>query len=226
MRGVYEPVAPLLAEAGMMSQNARAGCVRCQACSALSTFERAFGGGRDGEAAPAAARLMSCAAATFVRVRLAAHGRRARGPPRVRRAVFVDEQGIFAGTTATSGTTTALHVIAAIGGASSARSASTRSTRPACGRATAWRCCRRAAACGVGAPLVRFAVATAGELGGHAHDRPHPGAQRRLLPAPRVERAGRPDLDYRGATHQEMTIPLAGAQPEFAPAGYAWALGT
>ena len=25
-----------------------AGCVRCQACSALSTFERAFGGGRDG----------------------------------------------------------------------------------------------------------------------------------------------------------------------------------
>ncbi len=43
-----------LAEAGLMSQNARAGCVRCQACSALSTFERAFGGGRDGEAAPAA----------------------------------------------------------------------------------------------------------------------------------------------------------------------------
>ena len=32
----------------MMSQDARAGCVRCQACSALSTFERAFGGGRDG----------------------------------------------------------------------------------------------------------------------------------------------------------------------------------
>ena len=54
MREVYELVAPLLAEAEMMSQNARAGCVRCQACSALSTFERAFGGGRDGEAAPAA----------------------------------------------------------------------------------------------------------------------------------------------------------------------------
>jgi len=31
--------------------------------------------------------------------------------------------------------------------------------------------------------------------------------------------------DYRGATHQEMTIALAGAQPAFAPAGYAWALG-
>jgi radical SAM protein (TIGR04043 family) len=51
VREVYERVAPLLAEAGMMSQDARAGCVRCQACSALSTFERAFGGGRDGRPA-------------------------------------------------------------------------------------------------------------------------------------------------------------------------------
>jgi hypothetical protein len=48
VRDIYEMVAPLLAEAGIMSQNARAGCVRCQACSALSTFERAFGGGRSG----------------------------------------------------------------------------------------------------------------------------------------------------------------------------------
>ena len=48
VREVYERVAPLLADAQMLSQNARAGCVRCQACSALSTFERAFGGGRDG----------------------------------------------------------------------------------------------------------------------------------------------------------------------------------
>lgn len=48
IRDVYERVAPMLAEAKMMSQNARAGCVRCQACSALSTFERAFGGGRNG----------------------------------------------------------------------------------------------------------------------------------------------------------------------------------
>ena len=33
------------------------------------------------------------------------------------------------------------------------------------------------------------------------------------------------ETDYRGATHQEMTIALAGAQPEFAAGGYAWALG-
>jgi radical SAM protein (TIGR04043 family) len=52
VRAVYEAVAPLLAEAGMMSQGARAGCVRCQACSALSTFERAFGGGRNGDGLP------------------------------------------------------------------------------------------------------------------------------------------------------------------------------
>ena len=30
---------------------------------------------------------------------------------------------------------------------------------------------------------------------------------------------------YRGASHQEMTIPLSGASPAFAEAGYAWALG-
>jgi radical SAM protein (TIGR04043 family) len=54
VRAIYEAVAPLLADAGLMSQGARAGCVRCQACSALSTFERAFGGGRNGNApAPA-----------------------------------------------------------------------------------------------------------------------------------------------------------------------------
>lgn len=54
MREVYEEVAPLIADAGLLSQNTRAGCVRCQACSALSTFERAFGGGRNGEPADAA----------------------------------------------------------------------------------------------------------------------------------------------------------------------------
>ena len=55
VREVYELVAPLLAEAGIMSQDSRAGCVRCQACSALSTFETAFGGGRNGAAPTATA---------------------------------------------------------------------------------------------------------------------------------------------------------------------------
>ena len=52
VREVYEAVAPLLAEADLMSQNARAGCVRCQACSALSTFESAFGNTRNEDPAP------------------------------------------------------------------------------------------------------------------------------------------------------------------------------
>lgn len=55
VQAVYDAVAPLIADAGMLSQNARAGCVRCQACSALSTFERLHGGGRNGAAPPAEA---------------------------------------------------------------------------------------------------------------------------------------------------------------------------
>ena len=76
----------------------------------------------------------------------------------------------------------------------------------------------------MGAPLVRFAVATAGEHGGTRMialiQKPNVAFFRRLG----WSRLGA-RTSYRGATHQEMTIPLAGAQPEFAPAGYTWALG-
>jgi hypothetical protein len=72
---------------------------------------------------------------------------------------------------------------------------------------------------------VRFAVATAGERG---------GSRRIALIQARNVAFFRhlgwsvlgDETDYRGATHQEMTIALAGAQPDFAPAGYAWALGS
>lgn len=77
---------------------------------------------------------------------------------------------------------------------------------------------------GVGAPLVRVAVATAGAAGGTR--------MIALIQAPNVpffrrlgwtrEGAAR---DYLGATHQPMTIRLSGAQPEFSPDGYSWALG-
>ena len=60
VREVYEAVAPLLADAQMLSQNSRAGCVRCQACSALSTFERAFGGGRNGDGPAGVAPISTC----------------------------------------------------------------------------------------------------------------------------------------------------------------------
>jgi len=77
---------------------------------------------------------------------------------------------------------------------------------------------------GVGAPLVRFAVATAGQMGG--------ARMIALIQRPNVpffHRLGWSRLgdatSYRGASHQEMTIALSGAQPAFAPAGYRWAFG-
>jgi len=77
----------------------------------------------------------------------------------------------------------------------------------------------------IGAPLVRFAVATAGARGG---TRMIALIQARNVPFFRHLgwSALGDETHYRGATHQEMTIALAGAQPEFAPGGYAWALGT
>ena len=76
----------------------------------------------------------------------------------------------------------------------------------------------------IGAPLVRFAVRTAGLRGG---TRMIALIQARnvLFFAHLGWTALGDATDYRGATHQEMTIALAGAQPAFAPTGYAWALG-
>jgi putative N-acetyltransferase (TIGR04045 family) len=76
----------------------------------------------------------------------------------------------------------------------------------------------------VGAPLVRFAVATAGEMGGC---RMIALIQRRNVPFFRHLgwTAQGEEAEYRGATHQAMSIPLAGARPEFDAGSYAWALG-
>src|SRR5690606_29189259 len=64
----------------------------------------------------------------------------------------------------------------------------------------------------LGAPLVRFAVATAGARGGH---RMIALIQRRNVPFFRHLgwTAVGGETDYRGATHQEMTIALSGAAP-------------
>ena len=71
---------------------------------------------------------------------------------------------------------------------------------------------------------MRFAVATAGAAGGTRMialiQKPNVAFFRRLG----WSRQGEPG-EFRGATHQPMAIALAGAQPEFAPDGYAWALG-
>jgi putative N-acetyltransferase (TIGR04045 family) len=76
----------------------------------------------------------------------------------------------------------------------------------------------------IGAPLVRFAVEAAGLRGG---TRMIALIQARNVPF--FRHLGwsvlGDETDYRGASHQEMTIALSAAEPEFAPGGYAWALG-
>lgn len=76
----------------------------------------------------------------------------------------------------------------------------------------------------VGGPLVRFAVATASARGGHRMialiQRPNVPFFSHLGWSPLGA-----ESDYRGTTHQEMTIPLAGARPGFPDEAFAWALG-
>jgi hypothetical protein len=40
MRAVLQPVGAMLREAGLVSSEIKAGCGKCGACSALSTFEK------------------------------------------------------------------------------------------------------------------------------------------------------------------------------------------
>jgi putative N-acetyltransferase (TIGR04045 family) len=143
---------------------------------------------------------------------------------RVRRAVFVEEQGIFAGDDLDPWDAQAVKVVAAIDG----EVVGAVRLYPL-DEAGLWKGDRLAVLpdarrLRVGAPLVRFAVETAGLMGG--------ARMIARIQAPNVaffQHLGWSLLgdatDYRGASHQDMTIPLSGAQPEFAPAGYVWALG-
>ena len=143
---------------------------------------------------------------------------------RVRHEVFVREQGIFAVDDRDGWDEGAVKVIARAGG----RVLGAVRLYPL-DEAGLWKGDRLAVLpegrrLRIGAPLVRFAVATAGQRGG--------SRMIALIQARNVAffrhlgwSALGDETDYRGATHQEMTIALAGGQPDFAPAGYAWALG-
>ena len=143
---------------------------------------------------------------------------------RVRHEVFVREQGIFTGDDRDGWDDGAVKVVARAG----ARVLGAVRLYPL-DEAGLWKGDRLAVLpegrrLRIGAPLVRFAVATAGAHGGTR--------MIALIQARNVAffrhlgwSALGDETDYRGATHQEMTIALAGAQPEFAPGGYAWALG-
>jgi putative N-acetyltransferase (TIGR04045 family) len=143
---------------------------------------------------------------------------------RVRHAVFVEEQGIFAGSDRDAWDPGAVHAVASLGplvvGAVRFYPLD---------EAGLWQGDRlavlpEARRLRVGGPLVRFAVATAGARGG--------ARMIARVQEPNVpfflhlgwSRVG-PPAEYRGLPHQRMLIPLAGAAGEFAPSGYAWALG-
>lgn len=167
---------------------------------------------------------MELCARTVVQVRVARSPADMAAHHAVREAVFVHEQRIFAGHDRDAWDEAAIKVVASIGD----RVLGAVRLYPL-DEAGLWKGDRLAVlpdarTSGVGAPLVRFAVATAGEAGGTRMialiQKPNVAFFRRLG----WSRQGDPS-DYRGASHQPMTIRLAGAQPEFAPADYAWALG-
>jgi len=145
---------------------------------------------------------------------------------RVRHAVFVEEQGIFAGSDRDRWDEAAVHVIATLGplvvGAVRLYPLDEAGLWQGDRLAVLPEVRRRLRA---GAPLVRLAVATAGERGGHTMianiqvpNVPffmHLGWRRVGLLAP-----------YHGLTHQRMAITLSAAPAAFDEDAYAWALGS
>ena len=159
-----------------------------------------------------------------IEIRLARTSAERDGHFRVRHEVFVEEQGLFDGTDRDRWDETALHVIAAAGddivGAVRLYPLD---------EAGLWQGDRlsvstRARGMRAGGPLVRFAVTTAGDLGGHLMIA---RIQEPIVPLFRFlgwERVGGL-IDYCGVPHQRMTIPLSGAEPAFGEERYEWALG-
>ena len=168
---------------------------------------------------------MDLCARTFVAVRVAHSPQEIDAHHAVREAVFVREQAIFPEHDRDEWDAGAIKVVATIAD----RVVGAVRLYPL-DEAGLWKGDRlavlaEARTLGVGAPLVRFAVATAGEAGGSRMvaliQKPNVAFFRRLGWSRQGDAS-----EYRGATHQSMTIPLAGAQPEFGSAGYAWALGS
>jgi putative N-acetyltransferase (TIGR04045 family) len=146
-------------------------------------------------------------------VRLARTEEDRRAHHRVRHAVFVEEQGIFAGSDRDDRDPDALHVVAALGPLVVGAVRLYRLDDAGLWQGDRLAVLHEARRLRVGAPLVRFAVATAGAHGGA-----------RMLA--RVQAANVPffrhlgwtavgdPADYRGLSHQAMEIRLAGAEVE------------
>jgi putative N-acetyltransferase (TIGR04045 family) len=126
----------------------------------------------------------------------------------IRHAVFVEEQGFFAGSDRDAHDPDALHVLGLVGDVAAGAVRLYPLDQAGLWQGDRLAVLREFRRHGVGAPLVRFAVETAGERGGHtmvAHIQPQNVAF--------FERLGwRPVgavADYVGRPHQKMEIGLA-----------------
>lgn len=157
-------------------------------------------------------------------VRLAATPQELAGHFAVRREAFVQEQGLFAATDRDVWDDSALHAVALHDGAVVGAVRLYPLDEAGLWQGDRLAVTRHARLLRAGPALVRFAVETAGRLGGH-------------LMLARVQesnvnfflRLGWTPVgglvEYRGLLHQRMTIPLSGAEQAFAPEQFEWALG-
>ena len=190
---------------GFDHADAGAGCARCQACSGLSAWERVFAKERWRELAEPSAPPEGRDRRV---VRLCRSARQRAAHFAVRRAVFVDEQEMFAGDDRDErdARITTLHAIGIAGGASAG------AVRLYPLRGGDWKGDRLAVLPearhgALGARLVRFAVATAGARGG--------ARMVAMIQLPNVaffeplgwQRDGR-TVAFHGRPHQPMAIAL------------------
>lgn len=142
----------------------------------------------------------------------------------VRREVFVEEQRLFDDTDRDRWDDTALHVVAVADGDVVGAVRLYQLDEAGLWQGDRLSVSEHARKLGAGGPLVRFAVAKAGELGGHLMI-----ARIQAPIVPLFRRLGWDRvgglIDYRGVAHQRMTIPLSGAEPIFLEERYEWALG-
>lgn len=157
-------------------------------------------------------------------VRLAASDAELAGHFAVRREVFVDDQRLFEQTDRDHWDDTALHVVAVYDGEVVGAVRLYPLDEAGLWQGDRLAVTRRARLLRAGGALVRCAVATAGELGGHLMiariQEPNVHFFTHLGWTP----VG-PMVHYRGLPHQRMTIPLSGAAPTFTLERYEWALG-
>lgn len=146
-------------------------------------------------------------------VRLARTEEDRRAHHRVRHAVFVEEQGIFTGDDRDDRDPTALHVVASLGPLVVGAVRLYRLDDAGLWQGDRLAVLHEARRLRVGAPLVRFAVATAGAHGGARMTARVQAANVPFFRHLGWTAVGDP-ADYRGLSHQAMEIGLAGAARE------------